>query len=92
MSLDETYAKMQAEKQFQDERSIGQAPQVGDMCCETTEATKPTRQYPENTIVELRRRADALGQERSRMNRVRSILERHPEFLEFLEVLRSGLV
>ena len=40
----------------------------------------------------LQRRLRNSNEEHQKLNRVLDILERHPEFEEFLEVFRSGLV
>lgn len=46
----------------------------------------------ERTLFELHQRAERANEKAMVANRVYDILARHPEFLEFLEVLRSGLV
>ena len=46
----------------------------------------------ETTRERLQRRLRNSHDEHVRVDRVLDILERHPEFEEFLEVLRSGLV
>jgi hypothetical protein len=69
-----------------------------DDCCDTqapqTQRTDAgyARKYPENVVVELRSRAEHLRADAKSVSRVCSIIEKHPEFLEFLEVLRSGLL
>jgi hypothetical protein len=40
----------------------------------------------------LREHSNYLREEAMKSSKIANILERHPEFLEFLEVLRSGLV
>ncbi len=59
-------------------QGIGAAKQ----CCEKQETTRQR----------LQRQLCNSNEEHRRLNRVLDILERHPEFEEFLEVLRSGLV
>ena len=60
------------------------------MCCDKQETTREEKQ--ETTRERLQRRLRNSNDEHVRLNRVLDILERHPEFEEFLEVLRSGLV
>ena len=53
-----------------------------NQCCENRETTRER----------LQRQLCNSNEEHQRLNRVLDILERHPEFEEFLEVLRSNLV
>ena len=71
------YEKMQAQQ-----ANCAQVAGLGNMCCEPQETTRER----------LQRRLRNSNDEHVRLNRVLDILERHPEFEEFLEVLRSGLV
>lgn len=71
------YEKMRAQQ-----ANCGQAAGLGNMCCEKQETTRE----------HLQRRLRNSNDEHVRLNRVLDILERHPEFEEFLEVLRSDLV
>jgi len=72
-----TYEKMRAYQ-----ANCGQVAELGNMCCEKQETTRER----------LQRRLRNSNDEHVRLNRVLDILERHPEFEEFLEVLRSDLV
>jgi hypothetical protein len=72
-----TYEKMGAQQD-----NCGQVAGLGNMCCKKQETTRER----------LQRRLRNSNDEHVRLNRVLDILERHPEFEEFLEVLRSGLV
>jgi hypothetical protein len=56
----------------------------GDTCGQATPATTEAGR--------LRERSNYLREEAMKSSKIANILERHPEFLEFLEVLRSGLV
>jgi hypothetical protein len=72
-----TYEKMRAQQ-----ANCEQVAGLGNMCCDKQETTRER----------LQRRLRNSHDEHVRVDRVLDILERHPEFEEFLEVLRSDLV
>ena len=90
--LTDMNAKMQAEKAYT-AQGIG-----GAMCgqqmspdCVQQEAQRPmtTAECTFHSLSETAYRADV---ESEKAKRALDILNRHPEFMEFLELLRSGLV
>lgn len=93
---DSTNEKLKAAAEYGEH--LGSSALHNDACCDTKAPTPNlrqagnARQYPENVIVGLRSRAEVLRGEARQVSRITSILEKHPEFLDFLEVLRSGLV
>jgi len=70
------------EKMGAQQANYGKVAGLGNMCCEKRETTRER----------IQRRLRISNDEHVRLNRVLVILERHPEFEEFLEVLRSELV
>jgi len=82
--LEEAIAQEKAayEKMRAQQANCGQVAGLGNKCCEKQETTRER----------LQRRLRSSNDEHVRLNRVLDILERHPEFEEFLEVLRSDLV
>ena len=93
--LNDLNVKQQAEKAYYANQNTGQAvPMSPDCNCgigSATEAARPmtTAEY---AVYNLSGRISSAISEKERSERVLDILTRHPEFHEFLEVLRSGLV
>ena len=86
--LNDLNVKQQAEKAYYANQCAGQAVPMSPDC---NEAARPmtTAEY---AVYNLSGRISSAISEKERSERVLDILTRHPEFHEFLEVLRSGLV
>jgi hypothetical protein len=80
-----SYAKMQAEQNMCGTACPPPQAPYSTECCEPKAEREPT-------VERLRRINRQSNIEENRRYRVIDILSRHPEFEEFLEVLRSGLV
>ena len=64
----------------------------GDTCAQAVGTGVREMSYGEVVLMDLRDRARRSEIEADRTKRAVDILERHPEFLEFIELVRSGVV